>query len=207
VNRVVKPPIVASWLSGFVIGVVLTLLATGTALHSGDNSTAPSTLAPPTPYPDQQLFDRVKRIAIRQLGPGYPDSKVQRFISLTLAPATSEFVGGPPFPPRLSRFRSVAIAFRLNDNPLGPTWRFKTAQADIFAVMKALYTSQLPVYSTEMDGYYPVKSGKKVKVQRVLIALMAHSRAETIPWKRWGRENEGRLWSILTFKYVSPKFA
>jgi hypothetical protein len=46
-----------------------------------------------------------------------------------------------------------------------------------------------------------------VKSQPAVIAYLDHFTASRIPWKRWGREDEGRLWLMLARRYVDPRFA
>jgi hypothetical protein len=109
--------------------------------------------------------------------------------------------------PTLHKERAVYIRFRLNNHPLGKAWRLRAAKADVFAVMQALFTSQLPIYSVEMVGLFPVSTGKGTKEEPVLVVYMDHLTASTIPWKRWGRESEGRLWAMLPSRYIDPRFA
>jgi hypothetical protein len=58
-----------------------------------------------------------------------------------------------------------------------------------------------------MEGLFPVKNGKSTKERRVLVAYIDRHTAGTIPWKHWGRDKEGRLWSLLPYKYRDPRFA
>jgi hypothetical protein len=199
-------PIVSAALSGLVVGVVVTLLATG-VMHGTQNGQPVGTLPPATATGESAFYATATRIISRQLGPGYPDQKQRRLMTLYISPAAPERVG-PEAPAALTKYRSVYIAFRLNDHPLGASWRLRAAKADVFAVMKALYTSQLPVYSVEMDGYFPEPSRRThaVSAKKVLVAYIDHSTAARLPWRRWGREAEGRLWSMLTFTVVSPQF-
>jgi hypothetical protein len=202
-------PTVAAALSGFVVGVILTLVLTGT-LAAGSHSAQPvATLPPATAVPDLQMYRKVYRLVGRVLGPGgYPPQPRSRLDSVKLLPAVPDL--GPPTyigEEKLHRFRSVLITFRLNNHPLGPAWRLKAAEADVFGVMKTLYTSQLPVYDVQMVGDFPLKQGKSVKSQPAVIAYLDHFTAARIPWKRWGREDEGRLWTMLARHYVDPRFA
>jgi hypothetical protein len=73
--------------------------------------------------------------------------------------------------------------------------------------MKALYTSSLPIYDVRMVGRFPLPSGKKVVEQQALVAFIDHKRADSIPWRRWTRKQEGQLWSVLNYKRVDPRFA
>jgi hypothetical protein len=54
---------------------------------------------------------------------------------------------------------------------------------------------------------FPLQEGKTLKVENALIVWMSHKTAERIPWKRWGRESEGRLWSALTYHFLDTRFA
>jgi hypothetical protein len=144
----------------------------------------------------------------RQLGPAYPDTRVHRLLSLQLSRVRLPDVALPQ-PDSGYQFRSVDIVFRLNDHPLGPGWRLRAAKADVFEVLKALYTSKLPVYSVYMDGLFPRKTGtgKSTRNQPAVQVYIDYHTASGIPWKRWGRESENRLWSTLTLRYVAPWFA
>ena len=203
----VSPPVVASGLSGFVLGIVATLLAIGVVGHSAGGKSPAPTLPPVTSVSVGQMEVRVTRIVDRQLGPaGYPAPRKSRLIHVSLVPAIPE-VGSSPPGPGMPDYQSVFIVFRLNDHPFGRAWRLRAAKADVFGVLKALYTSQLPIYDVEMDGMFPLRSGTSVRDQRTVIARIDHHTAEQIPWKRWGRDQEGRLWSSLSYRYVNTRFA
>ncbi len=103
--------------------------------------------------------------------------------------------------------RSVFIEFRLYDHPLGRAWRLRSAKADVFSLLKALYTSRLPVYDVELVGLFPLRSGKTLVDSRALVAFIDHPTADRIPWKKWGRDNEGRLWSMLDYRHLDARFA
>lgn len=199
-----SPPVIAGTLSGFIVGVFVTLIALGVLAHS-DASTKVIVTAPPAAnIPDPQMYQRVKSIAIRQLGPSASTSKLPRFVSLKLVPAPKAV----PAPPEgLPEFRTVILTFRLYDHPLGRPWRLRAAKADIFAVAKALYQTSLPVYDLHMIGTFPLNSGKTTREQTALDVLLPHDVAATIPWKRWSRKQEGALWNKLSYKHVDPRFA
>lgn len=199
-------PIVAAALSGFVIGVILTLLATGILSSNTSSSSAPATLPAATPVADSLMYDRIRKIVLQKLGPAYPVEKAPRLVQLTLIPAGPDESTTGNSDSR-SGLRSVFIRFHLNDNLLGRVWRLKTAQADVFAVLKALYTSQLEIYNVELEGMFPINVGKSLKERSVLIAFMDHHTAGTIPWRRWGRDHEAQVWRTLAYKYVSTQFA
>ncbi len=196
-----------SWaLTGFVVGVLLTLVATGTLNRSSPAATAPATLPPTRPVGDAQLYQNVRRIVIRQLGQAYPNVKLHRLIQLRLDPVSSaldpEARSGVA-----SHSRSVFIEFRLYDHPLGKSWRLRSAKADVFSVLKALYTSRLPIYDVELIGVFPLLNGKVLQDSRALVAFIDHPTADRIPWRRWGRDNEARLWTLLDSKHLDPRFA
>jgi hypothetical protein len=187
-----------------VVGVFVTLLATGIfthASHSGGTATPAPT---PKPVADAALHAQIQRIVSRQLGK-FTDNRQLRLVSLRLLrvrslEALTDSVG-------VARYRSVYLEFRLNDNPLGPTWRLRTAKADIFDVLKALYSSGLPVYDTLLIGMYPLKRANQTKDTQAVVAYETHDDANRIPWKQWGRENEGTVWNDLSYKSVDPRFA
>lgn len=143
----------------------------------------------------------------RVLGPG--DTTKTRILpnGVRLYPAVPDvgpFDGGD----RLDKYRTVFISFRLLNHPLGPAWRLKEAKGDVFRVMRSLFSSTLPVYDVELQGFYPIANKKgAVALQPVLVAYLDHQTASRIPWKRWGREYEGRLWTMLTQQWVDARFA
>lgn len=200
------PRIVAWALSGFVVGVLLTLVATGTVNHSTGTATPQATLPPPKPVGDALLYRSVRRVVIKQLGQAYPNVKQPRLIQLRLDPVISAL--DPVSPVTIpARFRSVFIEFRLYDHPLGKSWRLRSAKADVFSLLKALYTSNFPIYDVELVGVFPLRNGKVLQDTRALVAFIDHPTANRIPWKRWGRDNEARLWALLDYKHLDSRFA
>lgn len=149
------------------------------------------------------MYAVVRRIVLSKLGPSDTNQKTSRLVSLHLLPVNVP--GGDGYSD--ARYRTVAIVFRLYDHPLGPAWRVRAAKADVFAVMKALYTSNLPVYDVDMQGRFPLLTGKHYRTETVLEAFMSYQAANHIPWKRWARDQEGRLWALLPYTYVDPRFA
>jgi len=189
------------------VGVLITLVVTSAFGSGSTPTTVKATLTPATPFPEAQLKDRITRLVVRQLGLGYPNGKVPRLVNVTLHAVAPQNAAPNQTTGRLFHYDSVDIEFRLVDHPLGRAWRLRAAQGDIFKVLRALYTNSLGVYDVKMVGVFPLQAGKTVKVQNALVVRMSHKTAETIPWKRWGRESEGRLWSILTYRYLDPRFA
>ncbi len=197
-------PIVGAALSGLVVGILLTLVLTG-VLTRGNHGPAPTAATLPTPSRpgELQMYTQIKRLVLAKLGPSDTTQKASRLISLHLLPL--DLASGDSYAD--ARFRTVAIVFRLYDHPLGPAWRVRAAKADVFAVMKALYTSGLPVYDTEMQGRFPLLSGKQYRAQTVLDAFMSYRVASHIPWKHWARDQEAALWNLLPYKYIDSRFS
>jgi hypothetical protein len=168
-------------------------------------STPLATLPPAKPVGDALLYQSVRRVVIRQLGEAYPNVKLRRLIQLRLDPISSALdpEARASVPPNS---RSVFIEFRLYDHPLGKSWRLRSAKADVFSVLKALYTSRLPIYDVELVGIFPLRNGKVVEDSRALVAFIDHPTANRIPWRRWGRDNEGSLWALLDYKHLDPRF-
>jgi hypothetical protein len=205
--KISPDPRIVSWtLSGFVVGILLTLLATGTLHHDSPATSAQATLLPAKPVGQAQLYQNVLRVVNRQLGQAYPNVKLRRLIQLRLDPVSAALdpEGRADVPPHA---RSVFIEFRLYDHPLGKAWRLRSAKADVFSLLKALYTSRLPVYDVELVGVFPLRSGRTVQDARALVAFIDHPTADRIPWRRWGRDNEARLWSLLDYKHLDARFA
>lgn len=202
--RAPSPPVVSSALSGFVVGVFVTLIATGVFARSSHTAASPP---PPTPHAvtTSALHNAVQRLVAHQLGK-YTDTRELRLVSVRLLRVRSlEAISNPL--PGLARYRSVYVKFRLNDNPLGPSWRLRTAKADVFGVLKALYSSGLPIYDTLLVGIYPLKSGNGTTESQALVAYETHDDAVKVPWKQWGRENEGAVWNGLSYHSVDGRFA
>jgi hypothetical protein len=201
-----SPPVLAGTLSGFVVGVFVTLIATGVISHTSASSPPAPTPTVAPGIPDPVFYQRAKNIAVRQLGPSASSPKEPRFVSLKLLPAVPIHSGIVPAE-GLLQYRSIELVFRLYDHPLGRVWRLRAAKADVFAVMKALYTSPLPVYDVRMIGRFPLgAAGHKVE-QTALQAYLEYGKANRIPWRLWTRKQEAQLWNTLTSKHVDPRFA
>jgi hypothetical protein len=184
-------PIVSSALSGFVVGVIVTLIVAGAIPHSVSSSPNPTT--GPTP-------------PVRQLGPS-PDRTRPRLTSATVSPPSAE---GSVFQPGFdSSLRTVVLTFRLNDHPLGPTWRLRAAKADVFLLLKALYSSNLPIGNVEMAGVFPLTTKKGFKSRRVLLVYANRATVGKLPWKRLSRDEptENHVWRVLDYAWVDPRFA
>lgn len=189
-----------------MVGVLLTLVASGTINRSSQGPVARATLPPATPLGDAQLYQSVQKLVIRELGQAYPNVKLHRLIQLRLDPVSSAL--DPEARTGISSHaRSVFIEFRLYDHPLGKAWRLRSAKADVFSLLKALYTSRLPIYDVELVGIFPLKEGKITRDSRALVAFIDHPTANRIPWRRWGRDNEERLWALLDYKHLDGRFA
>jgi hypothetical protein len=207
-SRLPGAPAISAAFSGFVVGILATLVVTGVFGTGSSRSTGniTATLPPATPVADTQMYAAVNRIVTRELGQTYAGGKVARLKSLQIDVAGS--LNNQPLPAnRLSAKKSVYIEFRLYDNPLGRSWRLRTAKSDVFNVMKSLYLSQLPIYNIEMVGFYHLKGGNPASEDSALVAYMDHSVAQHIPWKHWGRDQEARVWTLLAYHYVDPRFA
>lgn len=201
-------PVVAGALSGFVVGVFLTLLATGTVSHQSVGASPTATPPPPTILTDAQLVQHIDRIVARILGPLPSDPKRSRLLRpVQLSPIASNDVD-PSQELRFSAYRSVLITFRLNDHPFGRAWRVRAAKADVFAVLRALYTSQLYIYDVQLDGKFPLDPKKPNELQTAVRAYISHQQATGIQWHRLGRSpaDEAALWQKLTIHWIDPRF-
>lgn len=199
-------PAIAFGLSGFVLGIIVTLLALG-VFHMQQSAAPVATLPPSTPVGDESMRARVTKIVQSQLGPAYPGPAKSRLVGpVIVSPVLPPGDVDPIQNPRLAKYRSVTVKFWLNDHPLGKPWRLRAARGDVFNLMKALYTSQLPVYNLYLQGYFHLPgSGRKRDL--VLKAYMDHPTAARIPWKRMDRvTGETRVWNLLSYRYVNPKF-
>jgi hypothetical protein len=148
------------------------------------------------------MYDKVKRMLAHELGPYYQDTRLARLVRLDLLPIRSNNGNA-------TRCCAVMVLYRLNDHPLGKVWRLRAAEADVFEVMKALYTSKLPIDSVRMRGQFPLTVKKRMKVVTAVIAYMDHRTAVKIQWDSWqrNRDTEARLWKLLTRVFVAPGFA
>lgn len=208
-NVRVPAPVVSAAVSGFVVGVLVTLAAVGVFTHATPSAaTPPATLPPATPESKTSVKSSVTTLVSKVLGPSYPNPANKRLLSVHLSPADPDIPLHPE--PRIARqydrYHSVILVIRLNDHPLGPAWRAKSARSDVFQVMKGLYTSRLPIFNTEIVGMFPLRAGKKMRLQPVLFAFLDHATASTLPWKRFKRTDEGRFWTLLTYRYINSRF-
>jgi hypothetical protein len=207
VSRFPSPPVVSAALSGFVIGVILTLMASGVIGHASERPTSTPRVSTPGPVKsvrDQLMETQLKKIANRILGsdPAGPKSRV---LDVKLVPVNLLERG--LVAPRARRdYKSVLITFRLNDHPLGPTWRLREAKADVFALLRAIYVSSLPVYNTELVGSFTPKAQKTSYT--ALVAYLTYQTASRIPWKKWSRSPkvESQMWTMLDYKTVDRRF-
>lgn len=205
-KRVPPAPIVSSALSGFVVGVIATLIATGSIGHSSAQplaTPAPTSISTQTAYlTGAAITSRIRSIVVRELGPSLNKSE-PRLIGLSVSPTTGE--RDPLQPGSLPPLRTILITIRLNNHPLGGTWRLKAAKADVFLVLRGLYTSTLPVGSVEMKGMFPLQG---TRLRKVLEVYMDSSTAAKLPWRKMARDeiNEGRVWRALDYQWVDPRF-
>jgi len=208
-NLRVPAPVVSAAVSGFVVGVLVTLAAVGVFTHATPSaSTPPATLPPATPESKTSVKHSVTVLVSKVLGPSYPNPARKRLLGVHLIPADPDIPVRvePRIADQYHRYQSVVLDIRLNDHPLGPAWRARSARSDVFQVMKALYTGRLPIFNTEIVGMFPLRTGKKTALRQVLIAFLNHATAATLPWKRFKRTDESRFWSLLTYHYVNPRF-
>jgi hypothetical protein len=204
-NRFPSPPIVSAALSGFVIGVIVALAASGVLARPSaarQVQATPSTPVPVKSVRDEAMESQLARLANRVLGPD-PAGPKSRFLGVQVTNVSTLDLGLVPAGTQ-HHYRSVMLTFRLNDHPLGPTWRLREAKADVFALMKSLYMSGLPVYNAELIGKFSKGSQHSYDA---IIAYMTFQTAEKIPWKRWGRTHEGQLWSMLDYQSIDRRFA
>src|SRR5579859_2751038 len=202
-KRRISPPVVAAALSGFVAGVLFSLLATGLLSPGSGTSHTGQPLPPVRNVAEAQVFQRVQKMVIRRLGPSYPNPKQSRLIRLYVTPA-EQVTGLSVTTIHNAQYRSVYITYRVNEHPLGKSWRLRAAEGDAFMVMQALYTANLGIYNVWMFGKFPEPHNNRLQETTVLIAYMDHQTATKIPWRSWGRTDEGRLWNRLPTKWIYP---
>jgi hypothetical protein len=207
VNRFPSPPVVSAALSGFVIGVIVALMASGVIGHSANAPTPTPKVSTPGPVKsvrDQSMETQLAKIANHVLGsdPAGPKSRVQHLRLVSV----SELDRGLVAPRARREYKSLQVTFRLNDHPLGPAWRLREARADVFALLRAIYSSNLPVYNTELVGTFTAKAQKTP--YNALVAYVTYQTASKIPWKRWSRSPrvETQVWAMLDYKSVNKRF-
>jgi hypothetical protein len=180
--------------------VLVTLVASGVIGHASSNKPVQTTPVPVRSVRDELLEAKLERLAIKVLGPAYPAGPKTRFLSVKVSTRGIGLI-----PPGVAReYRSVVITFRLNDHPLGASWRLREAKADVFALLKNIYTSGLPVYDTELVGRFATGTQP---TYTAIVAYMSYQSAGRIPWKRWGRTHEAQVWSLLDYRSIAKKFA
>lgn len=204
--RLPPAPVVSAALSGFVCGVLLTLLATGNIFHVSGASTPKPTAEPTKFLSDKDLKANIQREVSRALGPLPSDPKKSRLLDVQLYPVTPAEVGADGVT-RYTGYRSVSLVFRLNNHPFGKSWRLRAAQADVYSILRAIYTSETAVYDVQLTGRFPLDSKHPLVLTSALRAYMAYETASLIPWRHWGRDDEGRVWRLLTSRWVDPRFA
>jgi hypothetical protein len=188
-----------------VVGVVITLIATGSFARRASSISATPVATPVSTrtvtLSDAQLATRLRLLVAHELGPS-PEKAQPRLIKLSISPVPPP---DPLQPEAVTTLRTVLIRFRLNNHPLGGSWRLKAAKGDVFLVLRGLYTSGLPVGSVEMTGVFPLKGSNPKKALQIYLESDTASR---IPWHKMGRSevNEARVWKLLDYKWVDPRF-
>jgi hypothetical protein len=154
---------------------------------------------------ERALKARVEHIVSRVLGPLPSNPKKSRLLEVQVYPVTSRDLG-PGEILRFTGYRSLLLVFRLNNHPFGKSWRVRAAQADVFSILRALYTADLSVYDVQLTGEFPLDPKHPHALQPALRTYMAYETASLIPWRRWGRDDEGRVWNLLASHWIDPRF-
>ncbi len=187
---------------GGLIGVVMAL-AFAPLVISGEAKIDTLSRTPgPTASPTSNTSAGAVRVAIERLSRtalGYTTSGQQRVTGVAVSPIT--FSNGDS-----SVLYDATITFTLNPNPFGSSFRIRSAQEDVFLVLKALYSHDLPLSDVSFRGMFDFPKSRRPKP--VLIAgsnLTVESKFA--PWNKAARSLEKRVWSALRPHWISSRFA
>ncbi len=190
----------ASSAIGFVLGITLTALFVAGSRPS--HRTVPPTPVVPTvvPVSADDIRSRVSTLAQGALGfaPNTGRSRIEGVYVSTASTPLSELRGLP-------QLFDTTIVFHLNGNPFGPSQQVKSARADAFALLKALYVHSLPLNDVRLEGMF-----KLPKQEHEVIALRAGSNVaiqnSLAPWKKLVRSDERLVWAALRPHFISSAF-
>lgn len=169
---------------GFGVGVlVFTLVLVGQGIflsRSLGGGTEPA--APPS----GSLSHRLHVILARALGPS--DRGVQRFRILRIASVHTNQ-------------KAVDITWAINDDLSGGTIG-NGAEAEVYTMLRDLYSANLPIALVRLDGTYPLAAGKRDAI--VMRLSMDRRTAALIDKVGWDTLDPQTLWPLVQRTYVNP---
>jgi hypothetical protein len=174
-------------------GLVVTLILTGqaiylaravqTGLYSGISS---GTQAPH----HGSLESRLSAVIGDALGPS--DRSVRRFrvTSVRVEPNDSR--------------RYIAAVRWAIDNDLTAGTVGNGAEVDVYAALRAIFTSDLPVSAVRLTGTYPMERRGKTRETVVMRLEMDQAAARLVQQTGWDELDPQTLWPLLHRQYVDP---
>lgn len=187
---------------GFVIGIVVTLAFAPLALHTPATSATNTHERLPTPVAlsEGKLHADIVRLANQVLvvsNLGHP--RVEQ-VGVVRAPRSP----GQPTPDAVQLY-NASITFQLNPNPFGPSAQVRSAKADCFLLIKALYTHALPISAISLTGTFRFPNQNHA-VPALRAGIDGRTAAALTPWSKLGRGDESRVWQLLRPHWISQRF-
>lgn len=176
-------------LAGIVVALVLIgqLIFLARIISSGSLTSSSTTVQVPK---TGSLAHRLDAVLANALGPS--DRGVRRFAITAVHPA-----GG--------HFSAVSMTWAINSDISAGTIG-NGAQADVYLMLRDIYTSGLPVASVRLAGTYPL-SNRRGKAQETVVMRLAMTRKEAATAAEGGWENldAQTLWPLVDRIYVNPQ--
>jgi hypothetical protein len=189
--------VLVSAVIGCAIGVIGTLAFAPFAVnsqHKPDETTPTPTINRMT---TQSVEAVLNRIASAKLGYSNATGK-SRVVRVVAAPAFRY-----NYIPDTPQYFNVQIAFTLSTSV--PGYNSATAEDDVFEILDAIYTSDLPVNNISCQGMFQFDGSKHPQV--ALRAGVTPTIADRIDWTDVSRGQEKTVWKKLSPHWISGKFS
>jgi hypothetical protein len=144
----------------------------------------------PTGLQGQTLTHRLDSILGNVLGPS--DRGVRRFTIVRISPVAGS-----------RGLKAVTISWAIN-NDISAGSVGNGAEADVYAVLRGIYTAGLPIALVRLDGTYP--TARKTRETTVMRLAMSRKVAKTIANVGWDNMDPQTLWPLVVREYVAPAF-
>lgn len=103
-----------------------------------------------------------------------------------------------------SRLRVVRMRWSIN-NDLSAGTVGNGGQADVYAILRDLYTARLPLARVDLTGTYPMPSGGHMRETVVMRLGISRSTASVVTKAGWDTFDPQTFWPLVTRYYVDPQ--
>ena len=136
---------------------------------------------------------RVAAVLNNALGPN--DRGVHRFQLKVVFPATGN-----------RTLSAIEVQWAIN-NDLSAGTIGNAAEADVYLMLRDLYTSGLPIAAVQLTGTYPIRTAAgRTRETAVMRLAMSRSIAMTIARTGWDNLDAQEVWPLVERSYVNPQF-